>query len=165
MRTETAQRRDHLAQGAIVPEHDVELDGLPLVAGSLAVAGGSRGADDARQPGDSARARIEAVQLEPEDGLGLDPVLELGRRPDRQDPAVVDDGDTLAQLVGLGHVVRREENRAALHRRLPLQDQLADGARCGHVEPERRLVEEEDPRVVEEAAREVQLLPLAGRQR
>ena len=165
MRTETAQRRDHLAQGAIVPEHDVELDGLPLVAGSLAVAGGSRGADDARQPGDSARARIEAVQLEPEDGLGLDPVLELGRRPDRQDPAVVDDRDPVAELVGLGHVVRRKEDGPTGDGRLPGEDQLADRAGGRDVEPQRRLVEEEDPRVVEEAAREVQLLPLAGRQR
>src|SRR3989304_414190 len=46
----------------------------------------------------------------------------------------------------------------------PLDDQLADGARGGDVQAQRRLVEEEDPGVIEQAAREVHLLALAGRE-
>ena len=75
---------------------------------------------------------------------------------------MVDDGDPLAQLVGLGHVVGRQQDRPAGHGRLPREDQLADLAGGGDVEAERRLVEEQDPRVVEQAAREVHLLALAG---
>ena len=41
---------------------------------------------------------------------------------------------------------------------------LAQVPRGGHVEAERRLVEKEDPRVVEQAAGEVQLLALPGRE-
>ena len=43
--------------------------------------------------------------------------------------------------------------------------QLANLARRGDVEAKRRLVEEEDPRVVEQAARDVHLLALPGRER
>ena len=78
---------------------------------------------------------------------------------------MVDDGDPVAQLVRLGHVVRRQEDRPAGDSRLPRDDELADLAGGGDVEAERRLVEEQDPRVVEQAAREVHLLALPGRQR
>ncbi len=78
---------------------------------------------------------------------------------------MVDDGDALAQLVGLGHVVGRQQHRPAGDGRLPGDDQLADRSGGGDVEAERRLVEEQDPRVVEQAAREVHLLALAGGQR
>ena len=98
-------------------------------------------------------------------GLALDALLQLGRRADGQDPAVVDDRDAVAQLVGLGHVVGGQEDRPAGHGGLPGEDQLTDGAGGGHVQAERRLVEEEDPRVVEQAASEVHLLALAGRER
>ena len=78
---------------------------------------------------------------------------------------MVDDRDPVAELVGLGHVVGRQQDRPARDGRLPGEDQLADRAGGGHVEAERRLVEEEDPRVVEQAAGEVHLLALAGRER
>ena len=79
---------------------------------------------------------------------------------------MVDDRDPLAQLVGLGHVVGREQDRPAGRRRaFQSSDELADGAGGGDVEAERRLVEEQDPRVVEQAAGEVHLLALAGGQR
>ena len=78
---------------------------------------------------------------------------------------MVDDRDPVAQLVGLGHVVGREEDRPARDRGLPGEDELADRTGRGNVEAERRLVEEEDPRVVEQAAGEVHLLALAGRER
>ena len=78
---------------------------------------------------------------------------------------MVDDRDAVAQFVRLGHVVSGQEDRPAGDCCLPGEDELADGAGRRHVQPKRRLVEEEDPRVVEEASREVHLLPLAGRQR
>ena len=77
---------------------------------------------------------------------------------------MVDDGDPLAELVGLGHVVGREQDGPPGDRGLPGGDQLAHGAGGGDVEAERRLVEEQDPRIVEQAAREVHLLALAGRE-
>ena len=121
-----------------------------------------------RRPGSRARApgaAVEPVELEPEDRLALDAPLELGRAADRQDPAVIDDRDPLAQLVGLGHVVGRQQDRPARDGGLPADAQLAHRAGGGDVEAEGRLVEEEDPRVVEQAAGEVHLLALAGRQR
>jgi hypothetical protein len=77
---------------------------------------------------------------------------------------VVHDGDPLAELVGLGHVVGREQHGPAGHGGLPGEHELPDGPRRRHVEAERRLVEEQDPRVVQ-AAGEVHLLALAGGQR
>ena len=50
------------------------------------------------------------------------------------------------------------------HGGLPAHDELPDRPGRGDVEPERRFVEEEDPGVVEEAAGEVHLLALAGRE-
>ena len=105
------------------------------------------------------------VELEPEDRLALDAALELLGRPDGQDPAVVDDRDPLAQLVGLGHVVRGQQDRPAGHDRLPGVTSSRTDARGGHVQPQGRLVEEEDPRVVEQATGEVHLLALAGGER
>jgi hypothetical protein len=109
-------------------------------------------------------APLEPVELEAEDALALDPALELVRAAEGEDPAVVDDRDPVAELVGLLHVVGREKDRPAGDRGLPREDQLADGASGGHVQAERRLVEEEDPRVVEQAAGEVHPLTLAGGQ-
>ena len=123
------------------------------------------GVDDAGQAGQRRRSGRQTVDLEAEDRLALDAALELGRRARGEDPAVVDDGDVLAQLVGLGHVVGREEDRAAWDGGPPLDDQLADRPGGGDVEAERRLVEEEDPGVVEQAAGKVHLLSLAGRER
>ena len=115
------------------------------------------------------RARLagpagESIELEPEDRLALDPALELGRAADRQDPAAIDDRDPLAQLVGLGHVVGGQQDGPAGHRRAPADHQLADRAGGRDVQAQGGLVEEEDPRVVEQAAGEVHLLALAGRQ-
>ncbi len=77
---------------------------------------------------------------------------------------MVDDGQAIAQLVHLGHVVRGQQDGPARHRLLPALHQFAHGARGGDVEAERWLVQEEDPWVVEQAPREVQLLALTGRQ-
>src|SRR6185503_2751685 len=96
--------------------------------------------------------------------LALHATSELLRRAERQDPAAVDDRDPVAQLLGFHHVMRREEQRSPGSLGLPGERVLAKVACGGDVEAQRRLIEEEDPRIVEEAASEVQLLALAGRQ-
>src|SRR3972149_3821237 len=53
---------------------------------------------------------------------------DLGRRPDREDAAAIDDRHALAQLVRLGHVVRRQQDRPPGHRRLPLANERPDHA-------------------------------------
>ena len=128
---QAAERADDAAERPVVDEHEVDLDGLARI-GAVGRAGAAvrRGrADHAGHPGEGAGPPVEPVELEPEDRLALDAPLELGRRADRQDPAVVDDRDPLAQLVGLGHVVGREEDRPARDRGLPAGHELADGAR------------------------------------
>ena len=161
---EPAERPDDPAERRVVDEGQVDLDRLAVGLAVGLVGRGQRGADDAGQPAEGADAAVEPVELDPEDRLALDAPLQLVGRAEGEDPAVVDDRDPVAQLVGLGHVVGRQEDRPAGDRGLPGEDELANGARGGDVEAERRLVEEEDPRVVEEAAGEVHLLALAGRE-
>src|ERR1700722_2333608 len=68
--------------------------------------------------------------------------LEAGRGSFADDQSVVDDRETIAELVGLLEVLRRQENRrAALVDAPPL---VPDGAAASRVEAGRRLVEEED---------------------
>ena len=162
MRAHLAERDDDAAEDAVLGQDEVEDHGLAIHR--AVVIGRRRGRDDARDGRQRRRAAVEVVQLDPEDRLALDALLELVGRADGQDPAVVDDGDPLAQVVRLGHVVGREHDGAAGDGGLPGRDELADGPGGGDVQAERGLVEEQDPRVVEQAAREVHLLALAGRQ-
>src|SRR5881409_988616 len=78
-----------------------------------------------------------------------DPALELGRRAAGEDPTRLDEGDLVAQLVRLSHVVRGEDDRDP-----PLRPEVGDVAAHAHghvrVEAERRLVEEEQLGVVHE---------------
>src|SRR5512138_156716 len=75
---------------------------------------------------------------------------------------MVDDGDAVAEPLGLIHVMRREEYRAA--RRFELLDEVPDlSARLG-IEPRRRLVEEEQIRVAHDRTGDRQPLLLAARQ-
>src|SRR3954454_5002445 len=79
------------------------------------------------------------------------------------DPALVDDDDPLADVLDVSEVVRRQH-----HRRAALGDELADelahAILHGDVEADRRLVEVEDLRVVEERRREVGAHALAERE-
>src|SRR5947208_915985 len=84
------------------------------------------------------------------DDVAAAPPFELGRRAERRDRAAVDDRDAVAEL-GLVHVVGDHEERHALtlaERAQVIPDVLA-GLR---VEPERRLVEEQNLRMVQHAA-------------
>src|SRR5438093_5510592 len=54
------------------------------------------------------------ADLEPHDLVRTDRPLQRGRRIQRDDLAVIDDRHSVAELVGLLHVVRREKDRAPL---------------------------------------------------
>jgi hypothetical protein len=64
---------------------------------------------------------------------------------------VVDDGDAIAELVRLVHVVGGQEHGEVL-RFLDAPEHLPDGGARHRIEPGRGLVEEEDARFVHEAA-------------
>ncbi len=90
--------------------------------------------------------------------------LELQRRVERDELAVVDDRDPVAELVRLVHVVRREHHREVALAAEAIEHLPDRDARHG-VEPGRRLVEDEDPRLVHEAARDLEPPPHAARER
>ena len=71
---------------------------------------------------------------------GADRGLELRRGALGDDPAVVDDGDAVGELVGLLEVLRAEQHRGALGDERP--DDLPHLVAGARVEPGRRLVEE-----------------------
>ena len=68
------------------------------------------------RPASGRRRRLVEVAgsaADPDDGVGAERPLEPGRRVEGQDPAVVHDRHPVAELVGLLHVVRGEEDRLA----------------------------------------------------
>src|SRR4029077_2487651 len=90
--------------------------------------------------------KILARQLEPD---LLDVLVQQSPgRALRDDAAVIEDDDLIAQQLRLLHVVRREDDGLAL--RLDRLHQLPEVAACLRVEPGGRLVEEQPRRVAEE---------------
>ena len=85
------------------------------------------------------------------DPLAAEPGLELVGRAPGDDPAVVDDGDRVRQLVGLLEVLGRQQQRR------PFADEVADHVPhpdpAARVEARRRLVEDQQPRSTDEAPR------------
>src|SRR5215218_4013124 len=100
---------------------------------------------------------VDAEHLDLRDAAVGDAALQLGRRPLPHDAALRDYRDPVAERVGLEHVVRRQQQRLAG------ADELGDRrpqlARAHWVDADRRLVEEQDFRVVEDPARDVEPLP------
>ena len=76
---------------------------------------------------------------------------------------MVDDDDALAQRLDVRHVVAREQHRGAVAL-VVLGDERADPLLHRHVEADRRLVEEEHPRLVQERADDLGLHPLPERE-
>ena len=123
-----------------------------------------RGHDASRPPDDQEELRVDAVDVarrrRPRRGAGRRvrrgrrravtvtmvsaPVvlLELDRRTQREQLAVVDDREPVTQLIGLFHVVRREEDGLAVG--VQLAEDLPEGDATLRVEAGGRLVEEED---------------------
>ena len=158
------RRRAHTTPPSAPSSSSTRLSAIAACSGSDRPRPGAAETTPGSRASDSGTA-VEMVDLEAEDRLALDAPLQLVGRADREDAAAVDDRDPLAQLVGLGHVVGREEDGPTRAPRRASRDELADLASRGDIEAERRLVEEQDPRVVEQAAGHVHLLPLAGGQR
>src|ERR1035437_1910416 len=88
--------------------------------------------------------------------------LQLGRTPRGDEPAVEDEGEAVA-LLGLVHVVRRDEDRHPARGR-ELVDEVPEEAPPARVHATGRLVEEEELRLMEQGRRERDALPLAGRE-
>ena len=82
--------------------------------------------------------------------------LELLHRAAGDQPALVDDADPVAQLLGHLHDVGREEERLALV--AVLAEQLLELMGRARVEPDERLVEDHDPGRREERRRQHDLL-------
>ena len=104
------------------------------------------------------RARVGEAQADVAAG---DQPLELVRGALGDEPAVVEHGDPVGELVGLLEVLRGEEDRHAA--RDELADDLPHRAPAARVQAGRRLVEEDDPRVADERHREVEPAPHAAR--
>src|SRR6185503_14832877 len=104
---------------------------------------------------------LDAVHLDLDDDAVGHLLLEVARRPLRDDPPARDDGDAVAERVRLEHVVRRQEH--GLARLLQAKDRLPELTRADGVDADRRLVEEDHRRVVQEPAGDVQPLAHAAR--
>ena len=108
-------------------------------------------------------AEAHRVADEAQDELRGGSVVELGRRADLLEPAVVEDGDPVGDLHRLLLVVR-DEHRRHVHLLVQAAQPVAQlGAHAG-VERAERLVEQEDARLRGERARESHPLPLAARE-
>ena len=81
------------------------------------------------------------------------PPLQLARRAPCDHPSAIDDDDPIAG-VGLLEVVRGQEERRSLLGREPLEE-APNPAAIHRIEPERRLVQEQNRRPVKDAPREV----------
>src|SRR6266545_7290737 len=103
--------------------------------------------ENARQPDQPLRHR--GVEPERDNVADADLALEFVRGPLRHDAPGLDEGDLVAELFGLAHVVRRQDDGRA-----PLAPERRDlGAkpdRDVRVEAQRRLVEEQHLRIVEQ---------------
>jgi hypothetical protein len=95
--------------------------------------------------------------------VGREAVDDLGERAVVEDVAVGDHDDPLAEGGHVLHVVRREHHgRPPL--RLHVAEELVDRVLSHDIEPDRRLVEKEHLRLVEERGDEFELHPLAERE-
>ena len=112
----------------------------------------------------SASASRSPSAVTRDDGVGADRALELGRAcRGRAMPAVVDDREPVAELVGLLHVVRGEEDRLAVG--VELAEDLPQRDAALRVEAGGRLVEEQDRRAVHDRPGHHEPLRHAARQR
>src|ERR1700722_9828463 len=85
---------------------------------------------------------------------GRQQLLEFGQGAVDDDPAVVEDRDPVGQLLGLVQVLGGEQHRRAARGEFP--DGLPHLGACLRVQPGRRLVEEDDRRIPDEAHRDVE---------
>ena len=96
------------------------------------------------------------------DALAADLALQLVGGAAGDDPAVVDDGDVVGQLVGLLEVLRRQQQRRALARRAPRMTSHMPRRLRGS-RPGGGLVEEQQSRSADEGAGQVEATAHAAR--
>ena len=102
----------------------------------------------------SARSRATVASSTPNTSISVTrpsatPAFSSRRRALADDPALGDHRDPVAERVGLEHVVRRQQH--GLARRRQAGDRRAQLARADGVDADRRLVEEDDLGVVQDA--------------
>ena len=139
---------------------------------------GDRDAREAARLIEPARVRLEHVRavesLEPTFGQGplghdVRGELEAGlrddllRRAERDDAAVIDQHDAVAELLGLFHVMRAVEERGAAV--LVASKRRDDALERLRVDADGCLVEQHDARLAEQAAREIEAALHAARVR
>src|SRR5689334_11268882 len=131
------------------------VDGAP---GPAVDGGAAQHAGRRREPRGGGRLQAQRDHV-----AEADATLELVRRADVEDPAGFDEGDVVAELLGLPHVVRREHDR---HPALATQrrDVRPHAHRDVGIETERGLVQKQQLRVVDERLRERDALPEPRRQ-
>jgi len=84
------------------------------------------------------------------------------RRVEREETSTVDERDAIAELVGFRHIVRRHDDGASL--RMEVAQNLPQRIPRLRIEPDRRLVEEEDRWLVDQRARDHEPLLLSTAQ-
>ena len=131
-----------------------------IVAGSVGDRDDDLGATgiDALDTGDSFQRSPHDVEVavdDRDDHVGSDRALQLLRRALGDDARPVDDADAVGELVGLLEVLRREEDRHAQFR-VQAPNLVPHARPTQRIESGRRLVEEQDLRVVDERGGEVE---------
>src|SRR5437667_84346 len=128
------RRRNEVARGCAVRRHAQR----PVAA----LASRERGA--AAEAVKHRRVVADNADLQVHDLFRADRALQRSRRVERDDPAVVDDRYAVAELIGFLHVVRRQQDGAAL--RAQLADAVAPLARVDTKDADRSARRDEQRR-------------------
>ena len=100
------------------------------------------------------------LELDHQRALGGEALAQLGEVAVEQQATVVDDDHPLAQGLDVGHVVAGQQDRGA-GAPVVVGEEAADPLLHRHVEAERRLVEEQHGRAVQQRVGDLRLHPLA----
>src|SRR5258708_14314330 len=92
--------------------------------------------------------------------MGAEAVDELGRSSVSDDPAVIDDGEAVAETFGFVHVVSGEQDSAPFF--LEDADDVPELAAALGIESGGRLVEKEDARIADQGSGDGEALLLAA---
>ena len=106
---------------------------------------------------------VPGAQVHGDPLVGGELLLDAGQRAVVDQLALTDDHDPLAEALDVLHVVAGDQHGRAVLLAV-LEDELADRALGGQVEADRGLVEEHDPRAVEQGRQELHLHALAQRE-
>ena len=116
-----------------------------------------------RHPGQRQRRRQRLVEVDHHPAARAVPGVQVVERAVVHDPAVVDDDQPPAQPLDVGQVVRGQHQRGVAGR-AQLGEERAHRLLAHHVEPDRRLVEEQHLRPVQQRGGQLAAHPLAERE-